>query len=125
MKLPMIALAAALGAGGAHAAEPAGGLPPGQCLLTAEMGRHTVVDANTLLVNAVGRSRGVYRFTMSNGCLRSAISSDPLSLQQVGGGRICKPSDVVLRIRSGPCAIQSIEKLTAEEAAALPRKLKP
>jgi hypothetical protein len=101
------------------------GLPEGQCLLTHEMGNHTVVDQNTLLLDAFGRSKGVYRVTMSNGCLRSAVSSDPIAVRQVGGGRLCNPRDVELHARSGFCRIDSIVKLSPDELAALPRRLRP
>ena len=101
------------------------GLPDDQCLLSHEVGNHKIVDGRTLLVDGFGRSKGVYRFSMSNGCLRSAISSDPIGIQQVGGGRICKPTDLALSARSGLCAVDSIVKLSPEEVAALPRRLRP
>ncbi|WP_068878694.1 MULTISPECIES: hypothetical protein [unclassified Phenylobacterium] len=102
------------------------GLPEGQCMILRDVGNHSVVDKNTLLVEAVGKNRGLYRFTMTNGCLKSAISSDPIGMSQVShGGVICKPRDVTLHARSGLCAVDSIARLTPDEAAALPRKLKP
>lgn len=136
MKRLTLALAAGVAAVGTLAAAPASplgpppasgtGLPQGQCLILRDAGPHRVVDQNTLLVGAVGQNRGVYRLTMTNGCLRSAISSDPISLSQVShGGVICKAADVVLQARSGLCAVDSVAKLTPEEVAALPRGLKP
>lgn len=102
------------------------GLPEGQCMILRDVGNHSVVDKNTLLVEAVGKNRGLYRFTMTNGCLASAISSDPIGMSQVSrGGVICKPRDVTLHARSGLCAVDSIARLAPEEVAALPRKLKP
>lgn len=102
------------------------GLPKGQCMILRDVGNHSVVDKNTLLVEAVGKNRGLYRFTMTNGCLTSAISSDPITISQVShGGVICRPRDVTLHARSGLCAVDSIARLAPEEAAALPRKLKP
>lgn len=124
MGLLLIAAAAAASVLGPPPAAGTG-LPEGQCLLTHEMGRHSVADQRTLLVDAVGRSRGVYRFTMSNGCLRSAVSSDPIGLEQVGGGRICAPKDATISIRRRFCAVDSIVKLTPEQADALPRRLRP
>ncbi|MBL8772357.1 MAG: hypothetical protein JNK30_13330 [Phenylobacterium sp.] len=100
-------------------------LPKGQCVLTHELGNHVVVDQDTLLLDGFGRSKGVYRVTMKNGCLRSAVSSDPLAIRQVGGGRLCAPRDVEIRARSGFCAIDSIVKLSPDEVAALPRRLRP
>lgn len=101
------------------------GLPEGQCLLAHEAGNHSVADKQTLLIDGFGRSKGVYRVTMKNGCLRSAISSDPIAVRQVGGGRICDPKSIELHARSGLCAIDSIVKLTPEEVSALPRRLRP
>jgi hypothetical protein len=129
----MIALTVAA-AGGAVAATPnplgpppavGTALPADQCLLTHEIGRHSVVDQHTLLIEGFGRSRGTYRLTMGNGCLRSAISSDPIGLHQVGRGKICKPKDVDITARSRHCVIDSIVKLAPDQIAALPRKLKP
>ena len=105
---------------------PAGtGLAKDRCIVDRDLGNHSVVDQNTLLWNAVGRSGGVYRVTMRNGCLRSAVSSDPIEVRQVGGGRICAPKDLRIVARSGLCDIASIVKLTPEEAAAVPKRLRP
>ncbi|MBX3483436.1 hypothetical protein [Phenylobacterium sp.] len=105
---------------------PAGtGLARDRCIVDRDLGNHAVVDQNTLLWNAVGRSGGTYRVTMRNGCLRSAVSSDPIEVRQVGGGRICAPRDVRIVARGGLCDIASIVKLTPEEAAAVPRRLRP
>lgn len=138
MKLATLTLAVGVAAVGtlalaASSASPLGpppasgtGLPQGQCLILRDAGPHRVVDQNTLLVGAVGKNRGVYRLTMTNGCLRSAISSDPVSLSQVShGGVICAPKDVVLTARSGLCAVDSVARLSEAEVAALPRGLKP
>ena len=130
-----IAAALSLAAASALAASapvPLGPPPPAgtvlsgdQCILDRDLGNHTVIDKNTLLLDARGRSKGLYRLTMGNGCLQSSISSDPLNIRYVGGDKICAPKDLVLTARSGLCNVVSIVKLTPEEAAALPRKLKP
>jgi hypothetical protein len=104
---------------------PGASLPEGQCIIMRDMGNHTVVDKNTMLVATLGPRRGLYRFTMTNGCLMSAISSDPISIRQVGGGKICKPKDIALTARSGVCNVDSIVRLTPQEVAALPRRLRP
>lgn len=131
-----LALAAGVAAVGMLAAAPASplgppppsgaSLPEGQCIVLRDAGPHRVVDKNTLLLRAIGKNRGVYRLTMTNGCLRSAISSDPIGISQVShGGTICKPADVTLHARGGLCAVDSIAKLTPQDVAALPRTLKP
>lgn len=105
---------------------PAGtGLAKDQCIIDRDLGNHSVVDQNTMLWDAVGRSDGTYRVTMRNGCLRSAVSSDPIEIRQMGGGKICAPKDVRIIARSGLCDIASIVKLTPEEAAAVPKRLRP
>jgi len=137
MKGATLALAAAVAATGtlALAASPTpalgppppsgAALPKDQCIVGRDLGNHSVIDQNTLLLGGVGRSRGIYRVTMRNGCLRSAITSDPIGIQQVGGEKICAPKDVALTARGGLCAIDSIVKLTPEEVAALPRGTRP
>jgi hypothetical protein len=101
------------------------GLPKDQCIVDRDLGNHTVVDKNTLLLSATGRNKGTYRLTMGNGCLLSAISSDPVGIRYVGGDKICTPNDLVLTARGGLCDVVSIVKLSPQEAGALPRKLKP
>lgn len=102
------------------------GLAEGDCLLAHEIGRHSVVDDKTLLLSGFGRSRGVYRLTMRKGCLRSAISSDPIALNSPQTrGRICRPTEIDLAARSGHCYVDSIVKLSPQEVDALPRRLKP
>ncbi|MGB3930047.1 MAG: hypothetical protein WBL20_13920, partial [Sphingobium sp.] len=118
----MAASAVAMGAAAFAAAPsplgpppPAGtSLPKDQCIVGRDMGNHSVVDQNTLLLDSAGRSRGVYRVTMKNGCLRSAVSADPINIRQIGGEKICAPKDIVLFARSGLCDIASIVKLTPE-----------
>lgn len=103
---------------------PAGtALPKGQCLVTRDLGRHAVVDKNTLLIRSHGRASGVYRITMTNGCLKSAISSDPIRMQD--DGSFCGPADISLFARGGQCAVQSVVRLSSAEVAALPRQFRP
>jgi len=100
-------------------------LPKDHCIVARDVGATSVVDQNTLLLSATGRNRGLYRLTMGNGCLRSSVSSEQLGFRYFSGDRICAPHDFALTARSGLCHVVSIVKLTPEEAAALPRKLKP
>lgn len=108
-------------------APPAGtGLADSECLLAHEIGNHSVVDGKTLLLSGFGRSRGTYRVTMRKACLRGAVSADPISLTgPQTRGRICKPTHLDISARSGHCYVDSIVKLTPQEVAALPRRLKP
>jgi hypothetical protein len=75
------------------------------------------------------RRKEVYKFTFSGSCLAGVTNSDPLVLEPLGASsQICKPMDLNLGV-GGPmsrrCIIKSIERLTPEQAEALPKKLKP
>jgi hypothetical protein len=75
------------------------------------------------------RRKEVYKFTFSGSCLAGVTHSDPLVLEPLGASnQICKPLDLNLGV-AGPitrrCIIKSIERLTPEQAAALPKKMKP
>jgi hypothetical protein len=98
-------------------------LAPGECIPHHDLRNHSVVDKKTMLFDVRGKS--LYRFTMRNACLTSAISADPIGMRLTGSSSICKPSDVDITARSGICIVDSIVKLTPEEVASLPRKLKP
>lgn len=145
MKLAIVALAASAAAlstvamsGAAFAAKPpalttppppAGtGLASGQCFRSADIRNHTIADKNTLLIDV--RGKDTYRITMNGACLAGALSSDPIITRQPPGSSIiCKPIDLDIAIsRSGfpsHCIVESIVKLSPQEVASLPKKLKP
>ena len=140
MKLAIIALAAAstaaVGATAFAAKEsPLGpppaagtGLPTGQCIRSHEIRNHTIADRQTLLLDVDGKA--TYRITVDGACLGGAVSSDPIVTRQPPGSAIiCKPIDMDLAISKGgfesQCIVRSIVKMSPEEVAALPRKLKP
>lgn len=122
--LPLAAAAAAVFCTSALAAKP----PPGaslsgdQCILVRDIRNHSVVDQNTMLLDVY--RKGVYRVTTANACFRSAVSTDRIAFTR-GREKICRAEHLGLAARSGPCDAQSIVKLSPEEVAALPRKLKP
>lgn len=141
MRLLVIALAvgAAAAAGGAAiAAKPSPfktpapasgtGLPSGQCFRSTDIRNHTFADKNTLLIDV--RDRDTYRVTMVGSCLAGAIPSDPIITRSPPGSIIiCKPIDMDVAVgKQGfttPCIVDSIVKMSPEEVAALPKKLKP
>lgn len=102
---------------------PGAGLSGDQCVPTDDFRNHRIADARTLLVEVWGK--GVYRFNMASDCMRGAVSSDRLSIGTVGGGRVCSPGKIDIGVRGGRCVVESIDRLTAEQAAALPRGLRP
>jgi len=124
MKLLIAAFAAAVVFGTpATAAAPGATLSGDDCILLQDVRNHTVVDQNTMLLDVF--RKGVYRVTTAQACFRSAVSSDPIRFDTRGREKICKAEHLGLSGRSGWCGAQSIVKLTPEEVAALPRKLKP
>ena len=104
------------------------GLPAGQCIRSHEIRNHTILDRNTLLIS--DRSKSAYRVTMKGGCLAGATTSDPIITRNPPGSDIiCKPIDMDIGIsRSGfetQCIVDSIVKLTPEQVAMVPKKLRP
>ena len=118
--------ASALPALAADQAKPETG---SQCFRMSQIRNHTKADDQTLYFS-VG-SRDVYRLDMSGACLAGTSSSDPLILETVGGtDLICRPIDLSLKVKLGnvgvsPCIIKEITKLTPDQVAALPPKVKP
>lgn len=123
MKFALCLIAAA---GAAVLALPAQAAKGGEdsCVRTQDIRNHTVGDSHTMYFDVNGRA--VYRATMSNNCLATAVSSDPVVMRQVGGsGYICKRIDLDLSVRGTRCIVDSWTRLTPAEAAALPKKIRP
>lgn len=101
--------------------------PRAPCFRLSDLGGHRIAAPDTLYYSV--RRKEVYKFTFSGSCLAGVTNSDPLILEPLGASsQICKPMDLNLGV-GGPvsrrCIIKSIERLTPEQAAALPKKLKP
>jgi hypothetical protein len=97
------------------------------CFRLSDLGGHKIASSDSLYYSV--RRKEVYKFTFSGSCLAGVTNSDPLVLEPLGASsQICKPMDLNLGV-GGPmsrrCIIKSIERLTPEQAAALPKKLKP
>ena len=126
MRLLFVTLAAvaALGTATSAVAETAkADLSGDDCILMRNVRNHTVVDQNTMLINVW--TQGVYKVTTAQACFRSAVTADTISYQTVGREKICKAKQLGLTARSGYCGAETISKLSTEEVAALPQKLKP
>jgi hypothetical protein len=116
LTIAFIALAAPAAAAPLNATLP--------CFLRSDLRNHTVGDAHTLYQEVSGQ--GVYRIVMSNRCLASAVTSDPVHWRDASGsGRICHKTDVDITAAGGKCLVDRIEKMTPEEVAALPAKKRP
>ena len=130
-RLILAALAAAALAAPALAQEPAKPAgPSNQCFRMSQIDNHTKGDNQTLYL-AVRNNKEFYRLDMSGSCLAGVSSSDPLVLTPTAGtDLICRPLGLDLKVRMGgggltPCIIKSITRLTPEQVAALPPKVKP
>lgn len=105
------------------------GLPSGQCIRSREIRNHTVADKRTLLLDVGGKA--TYRVTMHGACLAGAIPSDPIITRNPPGRDIiCRPIDMDIGISRGGdfesrCIVDSIVKMSPEEVADLPKKLRP
>lgn len=142
MKLAIVSLAAAAAGLAAcadyRAAPPPGppmsplasgaSLPSGQCFRSNEIRNHAVGDDRTLFINVRGRE--YYRVAMSGGCLAGAVSSDPLIMRSPPGSQtICRPIDLDISVSKGgfasPCIVDGIERMSPEQVAALPPRMRP
>jgi hypothetical protein len=120
-----LATLAAVPAVSAAQTDPARASTP--CFRLSDLGGHKIASSDSLYYSV--RRKEVYKFTFSGSCLAGVTNSDPLVLEPLGASsQICKPMDLNLGV-GGPmsrrCIIKSIERLTPEQAAALPKKLKP
>lgn len=105
-----------------------GQLAPGQCFRTQEIRNHTIGDDRTLYLDVAGRD--VYRVDMSGSCLAGATSSDPLIMRQPPGSAIvCRTIDLDIAVDKGgftsPCIVSGIGRLSPEQVAALPPRIRP
>lgn len=116
-------------AGNVQGADTAASAPSssGQCFMRRDVRNHTVGDSKTLYLDVNGRQ--VWKVQMSNSCLASAVSSDPLIFRNdTGGQSVCKPIDLDITVSAGGpsrCIVSSISRLTNAEIAALPKKMRP
>ena len=111
------AIAAAV-AGGAHAAE--------QCFYMNNIQNSRAADDHTVFMR-VGVD-DIYRIDMQYPC--TDLQNSKLIIRSVSGsGQICRAVDIDLKVGDqgfrSACVARSITKLTPDEAAALPRKIKP
>jgi hypothetical protein len=99
-----------------------------ECFRTSDIRNHTIGDDRTLFLDVAGRD--VYQVGMSGSCLAGSVSSDPIITRQPPGSSIvCRPLDLDIGIgRNGferRCIVDSIVRLTPEQAAAMPPRLRP
>ena len=121
-----IALSLTGAAGALLLALPAAAQPQSNenCFWTRDLRNHTVADSHTLYFNLAGRA--VYRVDTSGSCLAGMSSTDPIVLRdRASTGRICSKNDVDISARGARCIISGLTKLTPDEVAAIPRRVRP
>lgn len=129
-RLLLAAVFAFAASGSALAADPPASAKTSQCFRISQIDNHTKGDNQTLYLS-VRNKKEFFRLGMSGSCLAGVSSSDPLVLTPTAGtDLICRPLDLDLKVRMGggaltPCIIKDITKLTPEQVAALPPKVKP
>jgi hypothetical protein len=124
--MTLVAKSALACAGALMLALPAAAQPTGgpDCFLTRDIRNHTVADDHTMFIDVGGRA--VYRVDMSTNCLAGSTSSDAYVLKDRAGiGRICHKLDFDVSVRGNRCIVESITRLTPQEIAALPRRVRP
>jgi hypothetical protein len=131
--MPRLLLAAVLAtavATPALAADQSKPATASQCFRVSQIDNHTKGDNQTLYLS-VRNKKEFYRLGMAGSCLAGISDSDPLVLTPTAGtDLICRPLDLDLKVRMGgggltPCIIKDITRLTPEQVAALPPKVKP
>jgi hypothetical protein len=96
----------------------------GACFWTRDLRNHTVADSHTLYFNLAGRD--VYRVETSDSCLAGMSSTDPIVLRdRASTGQICSKNDLDISARGARCIISGMTRLTPDEVAAIPRRVRP
>ncbi|HEY9234135.1 MULTISPECIES: DUF6491 family protein [Phenylobacterium] len=130
-RLLLAAAFAALASGPALAADQATApAQANQCFRVSQIHNHTKADDRTLYLS-VRNGKEVFRLDMAGACLAGVSSSGPLVLTPTAGtDLVCRPLDLDLKVRMAPgaltpCIIRSITRLTPEQVATLPPKVRP
>jgi hypothetical protein len=104
---------------------PAQAEDAGRCINVRSIGNHTTDGNNTMYIGVSG-NRSIYRATMHNNCFAGTTSSDTIVLRdRPSTGRICTALDLDVTTMTSRCIVDSLTRLTPEEAAALPRRMRP
>ncbi|WP_374572693.1 DUF6491 family protein [Phenylobacterium sp.] len=99
------------------------------CFRMSQIRSHRIASEDTVYLK-VG-FKDVYRVTMAGACGAGAMRDDTLILSTAAStDLICHPLDLDLKIRSStgfvtPCIVSSIARLSDEQVAAIPAKLRP
>jgi hypothetical protein len=101
----------------------------GKCFDVKDIKSHAIADDRTLYLNVGGQS--VWRVGMSNNCLGGMAPGDPVTIKERSAPKICEAADLDVHAElnggglSSRCIPDTLTRLTAAQAAALPAKVKP
>jgi hypothetical protein len=99
-----------------------------QCFFTRDIQNILAPDDHTLYLRV--RNSAIYRIDTLGQCPELPFSDGHIALQTTpGSSTVCRAIDLDLKVSnngvSTPCLIKSLQKLTPEEVAALPKKDTP
>jgi hypothetical protein len=94
------------------------------CFWTRQVRNYTN-DGQRMIYLSVA-DRNVWRIETNGACLNAASASDPIRFtESAASGRVCTAIDVDVQVRTSRCIVTGLTKLTPEEVAALPSRLRP
>jgi hypothetical protein len=111
-------------------AQPAGGARSGQCFSSKDWsGWKASADSRTLYIRV--EPGGVYRLDLSYACpdLHN-IDAKLINRAHEGDSNVCSPLDLDLTVITppaevSPCMVKTITRLSRDQAAALPKEMRP
>jgi hypothetical protein len=110
-------------------AQPATKPPPANCFSSTDWsGWKATKDSKAIYIRV--RVNDLYRLDLSGSCPTLQWPNARLITKLRGGSWICSPLDMELKVSDGagtamPCIVSKITPLSREDAAALPRHLRP
>jgi hypothetical protein len=109
-------------------AGPAALAQPGQCFFVNQWEGWKAPNDHTIYLGVTGHR--VYRLDLTGSCAELTWPGARLISRDRGSGSICGPLDFDLKVavQGGPgvpCIVKSMTPLTADEASALPRSVRP
>lgn len=101
--------------------------PARSCFYINQISATRAADERTLYVRVSGKS--IYRFDMKSDCQGLRPPSENIVLEPTPSGQICSPIDVNITVgdhgTAQRCLVGSINRLSPEEVAALPKAVTP
>jgi hypothetical protein len=112
-------------------AQPAAHASSGQCFLSRDWSTWRAAPDSRSIYLRVG-VREVFRLDLAQACSNLQSPDARLITKIRGSDWICSPLDLDLRVSEGsaagfaePCIVKSMARLTPDQVAALPKRLRP